>query len=167
MKQKMFLFVSAMVLVLSAQAQQQQPPDCLSGKSVLAINNDAVLNWKATTKNQYLNRGHIKGTLVRDLPDQSGHQHFEVRIGDKPNDLIEVIYNIEFGTIGLTAPGDSFEACGDYITANAAAGGYQPSPDGAILHWVHLSDNTKSHASGYVMINGVLYGQRTLGHVNN
>ena len=165
---KIFLFVSTIALVFSAKAQiEAKPaPDCLSGNKTLIVNNQEVLNWEATSKNQYKNRGHIKGTLVRDLPDQSGHHHYEVRIGDKPQDLIEVIYNISFGKVADTTPGDSFEACGDYITANAPVDGYPASPDGAILHWVHLSQNTKSHASGYIMINGVVYGQSSSGHGN-
>lgn len=134
-----------------------EKPACLSKGKEIKINNEEVLNWKANTKNQFHSRGHVEGTLLYNYPDRSGHYHYQVQIGENNKDTIEIIYNKSFGKISQPALGSRFEACGDYITSNAPGGGYPASPDGAIIHWVHKS-NSKSHDSGYVVINGVVYG---------
>lgn len=164
MRSKLFLATSAAVLLFSLQGFSQSrsaTPSCLAGGQELLLNNETVLNWKATSKNQYRNRAHILGTLVKDLPDHSGHHHYEVQIGANQNDLIEVIYNEQFGAVPAAEPGTQFEACGDYITSNAPAGHFPASPDGAIVHWVHRSPNPKSHDSGFLVVNGVVCGQNT------
>jgi hypothetical protein len=124
----------------------------------LAINNDQVLQWKTSTPNQFLARGHIQGRIIQVYPDHSGHEHFSVEIGNASGDTIEVIYNLSFGATAPLAVGMEVEACGDYITSDAPAGPYPASPDGAILHWVHRATNGR-HDSGFLMIDGVLYGQ--------
>jgi hypothetical protein len=139
-------------------AHADSMPDCMAKGQSLAVNNAQVINWKSTTQNQFQSRGHIQGQLTKVYPDHSGHHHFEVQIGSNPNDTIEVIYNEAFGAIPTIAPGVEVEACGDYITSNKATGSYPASPDGAILHWVHQAPNA-GHESGYVAINGVVYGQ--------
>ncbi|MNJ92628.1 hypothetical protein D3C87_103020 [compost metagenome] len=125
----------------------------------LPVNNEQVLNWKYKSKNQFKDRGHISGVLTKVYKDKTGHRHFQVRIGEEPRDTIEVIYNQSFGRIQekVMQIGAIVEACGDYITSNKRAGGYQASPDGAVLHWVHKSTNPR-HDSGYVAIEGELYG---------
>ena len=163
---QMSLAAAAIVMTFSIQGYCQsvaQTPSCLAGGQELLVNNEAVLNWKTNTKNQYRNRGHIKGTLVKHLPDHSGHHHYEVQIGSNQNDLIEVIYNEQFGPVPAANAGAEFEACGDYITSNAPAGHFPASPDGAIVHWVHQSPNPKSHDSGYLIVNGVVCGQNSSG----
>ena len=131
---------------------------CFAKRQELKINNAQVLLWKSSTKNQYHNRGHVTGTLLYTYPDKNGHDHFQVQIGENNKDTIEVIYNQSFGPIPPLANGASFEACGDYITSNADTPKYPSSPDGAILHWVHKSSNEKSHDSGFLIINGTVYG---------
>jgi hypothetical protein len=131
-------------------------PDCLSQGQVLPINNAQVLQWKTTTQNQFQARGHIKGVLSHMYPDHSGHTHMEVLLDSNPRHGIEVIYNQSFGALPTLAPGMTIESCGDYITSNAPTGKYPASPDGAILHWVHRSGGR--HESGYVSVNGAVYG---------
>ena len=143
-----------------AQAEQVE---CLSGGQSLGVNNNSVLNWKVSTNNQYRNRAHIVGTLLKQYPDKNGHDHFEIQIGAQAQQTIEVIYNEDFGTIPQVQPGAKFEACGDYITSNAQSGAYPASPDGAIVHWVHLSPELGRHDSGFLIINGELYGQNANG----
>ena len=139
-------------------------PVCLDNNgNALDVNNDAVLNWKSTTANQFHARGHIQGTLVKIYPDYTGHHHLEIQIGQNRTDTIEVIYNEDFGATPSYAPGSTVESCGDYITANNHGGGGAPSPDGAILHWVHASD-TPRHPSGYLIIDGVLCGNDPSGN---
>ncbi len=133
-------------------------PACMAAGQSLAVNNAQVINWKNTTQNQFHSRGHVQGKLLKVYPDHSGHHHFEVQIGSNQSDTIEVIYNEAFGAIPTIAAGVDVEACGDYITSNKPAGAYPASPDGAILHWVHQAPNS-GHESGYVAINGVVYGQ--------
>lgn len=149
------LFVGSSVLA-------DNVPACMAGGQTLAVNNAQVIDWKNTSQNQFHSRGHIQGQLMKVYADKTGHHHFEVLIGANATDTIEVIYNESFGAIPTIAPGVEVEACGDYITSNSPAGGYSASPDGAILHWVHGSTSA-SHDSGYVAIDGTVYGQDSSG----
>jgi hypothetical protein len=133
-------------------------PDCLSHGQAIGVNNDQVLKWETTTANQYLDRAHVSGAIVAVYPDHSGHSHFGIQIGPNSSDTIEIIYNQDFGSVPTPTVGQQVEACGDYITSTAQAGPYPPSPDHAIVHWVHEAPNPQKHPSGYLMINGVLYG---------
>jgi hypothetical protein len=137
-------------------------PDCpgFNGGSV-GVNNDQVLQWESNTANQYLNRGHVVGNVVELYPDQNGHEHFAIQIGPDAGDRVEIVYNEDFGNVPTPSQGDQVEACGDYITSTAQSGPYPPSPDNAIIHWVHESPNPGKHPSGYLMVNGQLYGQDT------
>ncbi len=153
----------AAVLFSTLCLAQTAAPSCLAGGQELLVNNTAVLQWKNNSKNQYRNRAHIQGTLAKVYPDHSGHHHFEIQIGGNQNDLIEVIYNEQFGPVPAAAIGAQIEACGDYITSNAPAGHFPASPDGAIVHWVHKSPNLQSHDSGFIVVNGVVCGQNSSG----
>lgn len=142
------------------QNNSQAAPDCLdtSGNAV-PVNNSQVMQWEYNTPNQFLARGHVQGTFVQSYADENGHNHFELQIGSDPADTIEIVYNIDFGALPELQAGMQIEACGDYITSTAQAGSYPPSPDRAIIHWVHRNPSSHGHPSGYVDINGVLYGQ--------
>jgi hypothetical protein len=133
--------------------------DCLDHGRSIPVDNAQVLNWKKTTPNQFLARGHVNGRVTRVFPDRSGHDHFEISLGDGSKDNLEVIYNKEFGDLPQIQAGMNVEACGDYITSIAQAGPYPPSPSGAIIHWVHLNPSGRGHDSGFLIIDGVLYGQ--------
>lgn len=154
---KAFLLTGISVLFLST-ALASETPDCIARNQQLPVNNEQVIHWKQSTRDGYKDRGHIHGTLTSVYKDKSGHRHFQVTIGDGSGETIEIIYNQEFGAIPKEALqiGAEVESCGDYITSNKR-GKYQPSPDGAIIHWVHKSTNTR-HDSGYVMINGEVFG---------
>lgn len=144
---------------LPTQSSQPAPSSSIpceaNGKS-LSINNFDVLKWENTSKNGYHSRGHILGTVVETFQSSRSHRHISVQIGPNPNDLIEVIYNQAFGNMPVPTPGMSIEACGDYATSTAPLGRNPSSPDNAIIHWVHHS--TSSHDSGYVVLDGVVYG---------
>lgn len=151
----------ALVLLFwgSVGFSQSAVPECVAKGSALPINNQDVSTWKTTTKDQYKNRGHVAGMISQIYADHSGHHHIEVTMAVLPADTIEIIYNEKFGALpsGM-AVGSKIEACGDYITAQHQSGGYSASPDGAILHWVHRSPNTR-HDSGFVVIDGTVCGQ--------
>ena len=135
-----------------------QIPNCVGQQGqILPINDAQVVTLKSTTPNQFLTRAHIQGLLQHAYADKTGHNHFEVKIGPRPQDNIEVVYNQSFGPLPTLAPGMTIEACGDYITSDAPTAQYPASPDGAIIHWVHRS--TGGHPGGYVVVNGVLCGQ--------
>ncbi len=151
-------YIIATLLASSVAFAGSNAPDCLAGGQTLSENDAQVINWKTTTKNQYLGRAHIVGTLVQQYPDHSGHHHFEVKIGSNTSDTIEVIYNEAFGAIPQMQAGSQIEACGDYITSNQPTGSYPASPDGAIIHWVHKAPNSR-HESGFLIIDGVVCGQ--------
>lgn len=143
----------------SVGGAQTAVPDCMARGVVLPVNNQQVSEWKKTTRDEYKNRGHIQGTITDFFKDATGHHHVEVTMTSTPPDTIEIVYNEKFGAFpATTAVGSKVEACGDYITAQHASGGYPPSPDGAILHWVHRADH-RGHDSGYVVVDGVVCGQ--------
>ena len=149
--------------LLNSQALARNAPDamppCLDerGNTLGVDNADAVL-WKTTTPNQTLKRGHIAGIISKLYPDHNGHTHFEAKLGPSANETIEVIYNMSFGQINGLSVGQTVEACGDYITSTAPAGGYVASPDGAIIHWIHMNPG-RGHESGFLMIEGTVFGQ--------
>jgi hypothetical protein len=136
----------------------QTPESCRDDGQPLALNNEQVLQWKTTTPNQFLSRGHVKGLFVQAYQDRNGHHHWQMQIGPKPTDMIEVIYSLAFGPAPQApAVGAHMIACGDYITSNKDAK-FPASPDGAVIHWIHRSKNPRNHDSGYLWIEGRYYG---------
>jgi hypothetical protein len=155
-----FVFLSSLFSIsLSFGNESISTPPCLRESINLPINNKQILNWKINTPNQFHERGHILGKIQNIIPDKTGHQHIEVRIGPNEDDTIEVIYNNDFGSTPKPYIGMKIEACGDYITANAKSGNYPASPDGAILHWVHINPHHGGHPSGFLIMDNVLCGQ--------
>jgi hypothetical protein len=134
-------------------------PDCMDdGQRALSVDNGQVIEWKAKTPNQFKARANVVGEIVRVFPDRNSHNHFEIKIGPQPNDVLEVIYNKSFGTLRDTREGMKVQACGDYITSVAQSGPYPPSPSGAIIHWVHFNPREGGHPHGYLIIDGELFG---------
>ncbi len=131
----------------------------MDGKSTLNFNNGQILDWKVKSRSGFQSRGHIIGRLLKQYPGKPGHGHYQVHIGKNQKDTIELIYNTDFGpmpsrlTVGMTV-----EACGDYITSTQKNGNYPASPDGAILHWVHINPSQKGHEHGYVIMGDTLTG---------
>jgi hypothetical protein len=155
----------AIALAYVPAAFADNAPVCLNkqGNAIVAPNNDQVIAWKTSTPSSYLDRGFIRGTIVTVIPSNPSHLHLEVSLSQKNGagkaNNIEIIYNMEFGqTPNDLRPGMEVIACGDYITSNQQNGPYPPSPDNAILHWVHKAMNDR-HESGFLMIDGRLYGQ--------
>jgi hypothetical protein len=136
-------------------------PTCLDNdRSPMEVNNDQVLNWKTSTDNEYHDRGNVTGTITQLYANATGHQHFQLQIGPNDSDTVEIVYDMEFGGLPKLTPGMQVQACGDYITSNAPYQSYKPSPDGALIHWVHWSDKPQKHVAGFLMVQGSLYGQR-------
>jgi len=136
-------------------------PVCLANGRPLPVNNAQVLLWKKTTANQFLGRGHVTGLVTGVFRDRTSHDHFEIQIGRNAGEVLEVIYNEKFGAMPSPRRGDQVEACGDYITSNRATPRYPKSPSGGVIHWVHVNPSGRGHDSGYVSINGTLYGMDT------
>ena len=120
--------------------------------------NAQVLQWKLTTPNQFLARALVEGRIVQIYADATGHNHFAIQIGQRPTEILEVIYSQDFGALPQLHVGSVVMACGDYITSTAQVGHLPPSPAGGIIHWIHASDSPR-HASGYLMVDNVVYGQ--------
>lgn len=140
-------------------------PDCMSRGRLLPINNSEVLEYKKTSKEQFRSRGHIEGTVTKVYGGKASHYHFQATIGPNKADTIEIIYNKSFGEIPNIAIGSQVQACGDYITARVPSGRYPASPDGALIHWVHHSPNPRKHDHGFVILDGVVYGQDHSDHL--
>lgn len=144
---------------LSTSARALEAPPCLSDGRPIPIDNDRVLAFKETTKNQFHARAHIKGKAGVSYPTKNKHLHFPVSIGSDENDTIEIVFNLAFDNVPPIQEGAVVEACGDYITSIAQSGPYPPSPDGAIMHWVHQNPRGRGHEDGYMIVDGVVYGR--------
>lgn len=155
---RMVAFESA-VFLFSLSAWAGAIPDCISKGVPITVDNQAVIDMKTSTPNQYLARAHVSGVLNSIYKDQSGHNHFSVKIGSDSRDTIEVVYNFSFGKLPTLRVGMTIEACGDFINSFSPTSQYPVSPDGAIVHWVHKNPKPSGHESGYVVIDGVLFGQ--------
>lgn len=161
--------IQLILVALTFSAVASAAPDCLDHGKVLPENNQKVLDLKANSKEQWHDRAHIVGTVTQIYGDKfqpmdistqkaNDHTHFQATIGPNPGDTIEIVYSKDFGPLSTLKIGAQVEACGDYITARTQDGRYPPSPDGALVHWVHRSDNPSRHASGYVILDGKIYG---------
>jgi hypothetical protein len=152
--------ISLLVFAFPLAVWANSAPPCFgNGNQELPIIDGQVVQWEHTTPNQFLARAHVAGPIVQTYPDQNGHTHFEIRIGNGPDDLLEVIYNQSFGPTPEPRIGMSVEACGDYITSDAPSGPYPASPAGAIIHWIHANPSGRGHAPGYLIMDGQLCGQ--------
>lgn len=158
------VFSSVGFLVPSAHAYlpNAKMPVCLDGPNEMRIDNARVLKFKATTKNQYLDRGFVEGRVLETPDVQNDHDHFVISIGPGKRDTLEIVYNTEFGAMPPMKIGDPIVVCGDYITSIAKAGGYDASSEGAIMHWIHFNPGTRSsssrHEHGFVMLGSNLVG---------
>ena len=133
-------------------------PDCLSGTgALLQIDNNAAIDLKSSLPNGAGSRAHVEGPITKIFGQGSGHTHFEITLGQAAADKLEVVYNTGFGDLPSLKLGMQVEACGDFINSYAPENGYQASPDGALIHWIHRSNS--SHPSGFIIIDGTLYGQ--------
>ena len=144
----------------SSYASVSPAPACLgSGGQEIPSDDSVVMQWKSTTPNQTLKRAHVTGVLTAVYPDRNGHNHFSIRIGTTSSDTLEVVYSQSFGALTQVHVGMAVEACGDYITSNAATAQYPASPDGAIIHWIHKNPSGHGHPSGFLMLDGQVFGQ--------
>ena len=159
------LLAVAFALVTVSFASADVAPKCPGWEGqTLEVINAEVAHWKRTTQNQFRERARVKGPITRVYPQKNGHIHFQIQIGSQADSTLEVIYNEDFGAMESAVQiGAMVEACGDYITATDWSGGgqYPPSPDGAIIHWVHVNPSPKGHPSGYTMIGDKLFGTDT------
>jgi hypothetical protein len=158
MKLVMGLIGGALLALAPLGWSADMAPPCPAYGRELPVNNAQVLHWKRTTDNQFRERAHVSGRIVQVFSDRNGHDHFEIQIGKRDEDVIEVIYNQDFGRLPEPAIGMEVEACGDYITSTAQSGPYPPSPSGAIIHWLHMNPKGRGHEPGFLMMDGILYG---------
>jgi hypothetical protein len=139
-----------------------QMPACLDGPDEMKIDNARVLQFKHSTKNAYLDRAFVQGNVTEAPSVKNGHDHFVISIGPGQDDTLEIIYNKEFGAMSPINVGDSVIVCGDYITSTSRTGSYDPSPEGAIIHWIHFNPgsraNSARHEHGFVMAGSNLIG---------
>lgn len=153
-----FIRVFCISLWFVVQAFGGASPQCFDHKKELSVNNAQVLDWKARSKNGYKARGHVLGRAVRRYAGKRGHEHFAILIGKNATDTIEIVYNKKFGKMPQLRMGSVVEACGDYITSNKQSGPFPASPDGAILHWVHINLGIAGHEHGFVSVDGQVTG---------
>lgn len=124
---------------------------------VLPIDNDRALELKETAPVGKPYRALIQGRVTQVFNGKCNsrgtcHDHFEIQlVGARGNaGPVEVIYNEDFGAMNSPRVGALITACGDFINANRQNGRYEPSPSGAIIHWVHKAP-CMDHEHGYVI----------------
>ena len=129
--------------------------------------NAQVIDWKKSTPNQYTARALIQGDVVQvgTAGTDKDHLHFVVDLDGNSktsDDQIEGVFNNEFGNLHETIHvGSLVTICGDYITSNVKTARYKPSPQGAIIHWLHYNPGNRDggkHKDGFVLINGKAIG---------
>ena len=113
----------------------------------LQVNNQQMTWLEANMPNQWLGRGHALGTIGNIYPTINGHYHFQGLI---TGGSVEVVYNLDFTPLPNIKTGGTFEACGDLIISTEPTSQYPASPDKAILHWVHPSNDPR-HPSGFLI----------------
>ena len=145
-------------------------PNCMDNSgSVLPLMDPTVLAWKKSKPLNVPFRAMIQGVFTRVTLDRDTHFQFSIQIGPNPQtDQIEVVYNKAFGPVPSMNVGMKVWACGDFINASQSSGGYSASPDGAIIHWVHLNpgDRGSKHPSGFIYVDDTLVGQEYSGSEN-
>ncbi len=157
------LIALVLLLVSSIAFAGSGLPICSDGKREIPVINTDVIQWKATTPNQYRARAHVRGTVTRMFPDRNGHTHFEIQMDAKTSGaagLLEVVYNDEFGKLPVIEEKADIESCGVYITSNAPTERYPASPSGAIIHWIHINPSKRGEPDGYLAIQGKVYGDQ-------
>jgi hypothetical protein len=131
---------------------------CLNDQhEAMGFNNTQVEKWEKTTQDQFLARGMVQGQIIQVYPNETGHNHFAISLGNGQG--IEVIYQYAFGALPPLKVGMNVIACGDYITVGPHA--QEPSPMPAIIHWVHWNPGNRDggkHPGGFLVINNVAYG---------
>jgi hypothetical protein len=165
---KRVLGLTITMAAFGAVAAWAQPPACMDHGQQLPVDNDRVLELKKSAPLGRSIRAHVSGHVTRVFPDRTNshgtvHDHFEIQIGEGDKAVLEVVYSEDFGAMPEPREGAQVEACGDFINSYARNSGYDPSPSGAIIHWVHNTD-TPSHDAGYVYMDNVLYGYGRDGH---
>lgn len=135
-------------------------PDCMAGKQEIRINNEQVLNLKKTARNGVEYRAFVAGRLVQSPWIKNKHVRFIMSIGPDKKDLLEVIYNLKFGAMPQISPTAEIKVCGDFINSNQRHNGYDASPAGAVIHWVHFNPGTREmqHEHGFIMVDDKLVG---------
>lgn len=137
-------------------------PVCLHGPDELVVDNEKVIAWKNGTENQFKSRGFVTGRLEGEIRSEGDHFKFIIRIGPRPKDTLEVVYNKDFGSLPPITSETEITVCGDYITSFARGGGYDASPAGALIHWVHYNPGTRNssrlHEHGFIMFDSNLAG---------
>lgn len=160
MKKQILGLVCAAIGALHVSLALADPICMYNATQALGVNNTEVLYWRDTQSvpNGYLDRANVTGSVLGVYPDATGHNHFLIQIGPNSTDVLEVIYSQDFGPLPQITRGMQVHVCGDFIKSDAPYHGYPASPAGAIVHWVHASDNP-NHPAGYVELDGVVYGQ--------
>jgi hypothetical protein len=136
-------------------------PECYDRGQRLSVDNQYALNLKQMPRSA-AGRAFIFGQITRDFGQTCNrkgvcHEHFEVRIGGGPQDLLEIVYSTDFGDMGRIPVGAAVVACGDVINTYARDNTGPKSPSGSIIHWVHKS-GCMDHEHGFVMVDERVYG---------
>ena len=161
MKSQVFMICASFIFLSNYSWGRSGIPNCYDNSHhEIPIDDEQVSRWEKTTPNQFLTRAHIQGVLTKVYQKKNRHMHFKIDFRPYSTGTIEGIYNDEFGALPVLHPGMLVEACGDYITSTQATEKFPASPDGAIIHWIHENPSKHGHPSGFLVIDGVVYGQR-------
>ncbi|WP_253721009.1 hypothetical protein [Bdellovibrio bacteriovorus] len=151
MKSMLLILTFIAIFPLSVFAKA---PACLDKKDRMDFNESRLLAYRDEMEKKFTARAFIQGRIVEVMEDRQKHVHFEVDLDEDLStneDRIEVIYNTKFGPLPEFRAGDVLVACGDFVVDPY-------SPFKAVVHWLHMSPNLKSHEHGYLSINGIVTG---------
>ena len=125
-------------------------PPCLKMSEVVSVNNSEILRLKQTAQDHQAFPALVRGTLVKMYSADGPTTRFQMKMGPRPSDVIEV--NSMATNLPALRAGDRILACARFMSLRGE------SPDGALLYetsqtWKPTGDD------GYLIINGVLYDQ--------
>lgn len=134
-------------------------PKCMDKKDPMRFNENQILNFKDQMDDHFQARAFVRGTIVGILENSAKHKnhiHLEIDLDGDTNttsDRLEVIQNLEFGTVPAFKSNTQIIACGDFRVDKHA-------PFGAIIHWTHMSPDLHRHESGFLIINNTQIGNQ-------
>lgn len=137
-----------LVLSLSAISAENKVP-CLDAKGNV-VDENSMNNQKGGRTQVF-----VTGTITQiDKEDHNGlpHQKYNIKIGNNTTYLI--VSNLEFGRVPLVI-GKKVSVCGEYKKVGSG-----------MVHWTHF-DPHGSHANGFTIMDGVLYGDKEEALINN
>ena len=143
------------ILFFAQLTQAAVAIDCVKFGNVLSINNLEILKLKATSDDGTAAGAYVKGTFLKAYATADLGPHFQMKIGPRSYDTLEVYYSDET-KLPRIKKGDHVIVCGRYTTNKNGFLENPKSPDGAYLTQTGTAWSPYAE-DGFIIIRGHLY----------